>query len=232
MVRTVALPLSPCFTLTYALSLCVSYRLFPRCVAVCHHGGAGTTSAGLRHALVSTPLDLVQTCGMLTTVCVQPSVLLSFFGDQPFWGKVVAAAGAGPSSIPASQADVAYLVDAFTMALLPTTRSRVEELAKRINAENGASDACKRILAKLPIEAMVSDLGIPLIAYRIHVPTGIKISQVEADILVQHGRINEADIKRYVPSHLDLSDPIEGHGMILAVPLKGIYEVSTAWRWG
>jgi UDP:flavonoid glycosyltransferase YjiC (YdhE family) len=50
--------------------------LFPRCQAVCHHGGAGTTAAGLHAGL--------------------PTVVVPFFGDQFFWGHVVADAGAGP----------------------------------------------------------------------------------------------------------------------------------------
>ena len=54
--------------------------LFARCRAVCHHGGAGTTSAGLRAGL--------------------PTVVVPFFGDQFFWGRVVADAGAGPEPIP------------------------------------------------------------------------------------------------------------------------------------
>jgi UDP:flavonoid glycosyltransferase YjiC (YdhE family) len=39
--------------------------LFPRVAAVVHHGGAGTTAAGLRAGV--------------------PTVVIPFFGDQPFW---------------------------------------------------------------------------------------------------------------------------------------------------
>jgi sterol 3beta-glucosyltransferase len=49
--------------------------LFPRCAAVLHHGGAGSTHTGLR-------------AGRATMVC-------SVLGDQPFWGRVVARHGAG-----------------------------------------------------------------------------------------------------------------------------------------
>ena len=49
--------------------------LFPRCTAVLHHGGAGSTHTGLR-------------AGRATMVC-------SVLGDQPFWGRVVARHGAG-----------------------------------------------------------------------------------------------------------------------------------------
>ena len=41
--------------------------LFARCRAVCHHGGAGTTAAGLRAGL--------------------PTVVVPSFGDQFFWGR-------------------------------------------------------------------------------------------------------------------------------------------------
>ncbi|CAI5517138.1 unnamed protein product [Closterium sp. Naga37s-1] len=54
--------------------------LFPRCRAVLHHGGAGTTAAGLKAAC--------------------PTTIIPFFGDQPFWGARVHAAGVGPEPIP------------------------------------------------------------------------------------------------------------------------------------
>ena len=53
--------------------------LFPRVAAVVHHGGAGTTAAGLA-------------AGRPTLVC-------PFFGDQGFWGAQVRALGAGPKPI-------------------------------------------------------------------------------------------------------------------------------------
>ncbi len=54
--------------------------LFGRVGAVVHHGGAGTTAAGLRAG--------------------RPTVTVPFFGDQRFWGARVAALGAGPQPIP------------------------------------------------------------------------------------------------------------------------------------
>ncbi len=54
--------------------------LFARVNAVVHHGGAGTTAAGLRAGV--------------------PSIIIPFFADQPFWGERVAALGVGPKPIP------------------------------------------------------------------------------------------------------------------------------------
>lgn len=53
--------------------------LFPRMAAVVHHGGAGTTAAGLRAG--------------------RPTLICPFAMDQPFWGKRVHALGAGPAPI-------------------------------------------------------------------------------------------------------------------------------------
>jgi sterol 3beta-glucosyltransferase len=49
--------------------------LFPRCRAVIHHGGSGTTGAGL--------------------IAGKPTWIYSFFFDQPFWGTRVSRLGVG-----------------------------------------------------------------------------------------------------------------------------------------
>lgn len=67
--------------------------LFPRMAAVVHHGGAGTTAAGLRAG--------------------RPSLICPFAMDQPFWGRRVHALGVGPAPI----AQRALTVDKFAHAL-------------------------------------------------------------------------------------------------------------------
>ena len=71
--------------------------LLPRCAAVVHHGGSGTTHRGLRHG--------------------RPTLIRPVFGDQPFWGRRVAAAVAGPPPIREKNFHGARL-DAALMALL------------------------------------------------------------------------------------------------------------------
>ena len=53
--------------------------LFPQMAAVVHHGGAGTTAAGLAAG--------------------RPTVVVPYFADQHFWGWRVAMLGAGPQPI-------------------------------------------------------------------------------------------------------------------------------------
>ncbi|KAL2164163.1 hypothetical protein VTH06DRAFT_3377 [Thermothelomyces fergusii] len=54
--------------------------LFPRVRACVIHGGAGTTAIALK--------------------CGKPTMVVPFFGDQHFWGTMVANAGAGPEPLP------------------------------------------------------------------------------------------------------------------------------------
>ena len=96
--------------------------LLPLMSACVHHGGAGTTAATLRAG--------------------KPGLICPFFGDQPFWGRVVAALGAGPAPLPARKLEV----EALTAALRRITsdaalRQRAAELGRRIRAETGVATA-------------------------------------------------------------------------------------------
>jgi hypothetical protein len=108
--------------------------LFARCRAVCHHGGAGTTAAGLRAGL--------------------PTVVVPFFGDQFFWGRIVADAGAGPEPIPIRRLDSDDLTAAFDACRRPQIRERASELGARLRATDGAELAVRSIERHLPLAAM------------------------------------------------------------------------------
>jgi sterol 3beta-glucosyltransferase len=96
--------------------------LFPRVAVVIHHGGAGTTAAGL-HAGA-------------------PTVICPFFGDQPFWGRRVAALGAGTSPIPQRGLTAERLAAAIrTVTTDGAMRERAAQLAERIRGEDGVARA-------------------------------------------------------------------------------------------
>ena len=96
--------------------------LFPRVAAVVHHGGAGTTSAGLRAGV--------------------PSIVIPFFGDQPFWGQCIAELGVGPAPIPRKKLTVERLAQAIERVVTDQTmRQRAAILGSKIQAEDGIARA-------------------------------------------------------------------------------------------
>jgi sterol 3beta-glucosyltransferase len=96
--------------------------LFPRVAAVVHHGGAGTTAAGLRAGV--------------------PSIVIPFFGDQPFWGQRVADLGVGTAPIPRKQLTVDRLTKAIHQVVTDRSmRQRAADLGAKIQAEDGIANA-------------------------------------------------------------------------------------------
>jgi sterol 3beta-glucosyltransferase len=100
--------------------------LFPRMAAVVHHGGAGTTAAGLRAGV--------------------PAVVVPMMSDQPFWGQRVHALGAGTQPIPRSKLTADKLAAAITEATTnPAMQEKSAELGAKITAEDGVSEAVRTI---------------------------------------------------------------------------------------
>lgn len=96
--------------------------LFPRMEAVVHHGGAGTTAAGL--------------------LAGRPTLICPFFGDQPFWGRRVHELGLGPEPIPQRS----FSTSAFATALrrLVNDASVAQAclaMQKRLKEEEGCAQA-------------------------------------------------------------------------------------------
>ena len=96
-------------------------RLLPLCSAVVHHGGAGTTGAGLRAGV--------------------PSVVVPFGMDQPFWASRVAALGAGPAPLPRRRLTVEALSDALRATTQPAMRARAAEVGRVLRTEDGVRRA-------------------------------------------------------------------------------------------
>lgn len=102
--------------------------LFARVAAVVHHGGAGTTAAGLRAGV--------------------PSVLIPFFGDQSFWAARVRALGVGPAAIPRRKLTAEGLAQAIRQAVSDESmRRRAAEVGALIRAEDGVGRAAAVISA-------------------------------------------------------------------------------------
>jgi sterol 3beta-glucosyltransferase len=96
--------------------------LLPRVAAVVHHGGAGTTAAGLRAG--------------------NPTLICPFVADQPFWGRRVEELGVGPSPIPQRKLTADNLARAMREAVTNTQmQERAAMLGAKIQAEDGLGNA-------------------------------------------------------------------------------------------
>jgi sterol 3beta-glucosyltransferase len=99
--------------------------LLPHCKAFIHHGGAGTTAAGLRAGL--------------------PNIVVPHAADQPFWGRRVHALGAGPAPIAVKKLTATRLFAALTEAESDLVISAAEALGRQIRAEDGLQAAVRLI---------------------------------------------------------------------------------------
>ena len=100
--------------------------LFPRVSAVVHHGGAGTTAAGLRAG--------------------KPTIITPFGGDQVFWQKVVTQLGVGPLAPPFKRLTADALGRVIATALdNPHMQAQAAKIGARIRAENGIANAVNAI---------------------------------------------------------------------------------------
>jgi UDP:flavonoid glycosyltransferase YjiC (YdhE family) len=107
--------------------------LFKRVSAVAHHGGAGTTGAGVRAKV--------------------PSIIIPFGGDQPFWGNRVYKLGIGPKPILRKKLNV----NNFSNAIYQATHDqqmikKSQEIGNILNAENGVENAIQ-IMERKTIES-------------------------------------------------------------------------------
>ncbi|CAF5124294.1 unnamed protein product, partial [Rotaria sp. Silwood1] len=106
--------------------------------AVCHHGGAGTTAAGLRAG--------------------KPTIIVPFFGDQFFWGSMISKTGAGPPPMPGKTVTAKQLATAFTFVHDPEVQSAALKISSNFQHEHGCETAVRSFHANLPLSKMRSDL--------------------------------------------------------------------------
>jgi sterol 3beta-glucosyltransferase len=100
--------------------------LFPQMRAVVHHGGAGTTAAGLRAGV--------------------PGILTPYAGDQFAWAERVTRLGAGLSAGPAGALTAEKLAQAIEAAVNDAAlRGRAAALGEKIRAEDGVGAAVEII---------------------------------------------------------------------------------------
>ena len=101
--------------------------LFPRMAAAVHHGGAGTTAAAVRAGI--------------------PSVIMPFYGDQPFWARCLQREGAAPTALDRKHLSAEALANAIHSAMQEPMRRAAAALGERVRAEDGVRSALRSLQA-------------------------------------------------------------------------------------
>ena len=105
--------------------------LFPKCAAAVHHGGAGTTAAGLKAGI--------------------PTVTIPFFADQPAWGYCVHKLGTGTQPIPQKKVNAEKLAKAIQIATKDENlKNKAKIIGEKIRSDNGVGNAIEAFYQHLP----------------------------------------------------------------------------------
>ncbi|KPI39480.1 Sterol 3-beta-glucosyltransferase UGT80B1 [Cyphellophora attinorum] len=145
--------------------------LFQYVDAVVHHGGAGTTAAGLKAG--------------------KPTMIVPFFGDQPFWAKEIAKVGAGAKeALPLKKLDSDKFAKGIRECLEPDAKAKAQEIAKSIAKEgDGAENAVDSFHRSLPLAKMRCGVFSDRLAIWTMKHTKLQLSALAADLLIENKQL-------------------------------------------
>src|SRR5207253_1470327 len=109
-----------------------------------------------------------------------------FFGDQPFWGAMVARAGAGPEPTPLKRMTADILAASIQTALTPEAQRSAQAIAAKIRQENGAqngADSFHMSLAEIRMNCMADPSRAAV--WRVK-RTEVRLSALAAAVLVEN----------------------------------------------
>ncbi|PNY29406.1 Sterol 3-beta-glucosyltransferase [Tolypocladium capitatum] len=151
--------------------------LFRHVSCVVHHGGAGTTAAGIKAG--------------------KPTLVVPFFGDQPFWGAMIARARAGPEPIRHKDLTVENLAEALKYCVLPETQEQAKELGQRIREEHGTNVGGASFHNHLDLASLRCSVAPSrAAAWRVR-RTKFRLSPLAAAVLIEEGLLQYSDVKLY-----------------------------------
>ena len=189
--------------------------LFPKVDAVVHHGGAGTTAAGLKFG--------------------KPTMIVPFFGDQPFWSAMVAKAGAGAKqALPLRKLNTERFAEGIRQCLEPDAKTKAQAIAESIEKEgDGAENAVDSFHRSLLLEGDKS-MRCCIFSDRVAVwsleakRTNLRLSNLAAELLVENEQLHWADLQ--LIRHREWMDfqgpgePITGAGGVLVSAFQDAFQ--------
>ncbi|KAL7945118.1 hypothetical protein V8C42DRAFT_353349 [Trichoderma barbatum] len=151
--------------------------LFERVSCVVHHGGAGTTAAGIKAG--------------------KPTLVVPFFGDQPFWGAMIAKAKAGPDPIPHKTLTAEKLAEAIKFCLRQETQTQAQALGCKIREEKGAESGSRSFHNHLDMDSLRCSVAPSRAAAWRLKKTKVRLSPLVAAALVERRLLQYSDLKLY-----------------------------------
>lgn len=190
----------------FMLGNCPHDWLFQHVSCVVHHGGAGTMAAGIALG--------------------RPTVIVPFFGDQPFWGAMVARAGAGPPPIPYKELTADGLANAILEALKPETLERAKELGEKIREEKGCEAGAASFHAHMDVDrlrCLMAPHRPAVWRVKTHSQKGheVRLSAFAAAVLGNEGVLDVNQLELYRPCEYAVSEHFMVSNVSGANPILG-----------
>lgn len=149
--------------------------LFKHVSGVVHHGGAGTSAIGIALG--------------------KPTVVVPFFGDQPFWGAMISKAGAGPEPVPFKKMTEDTLYNSIVQALAPDIKLNVKKMSEKIAGESGAETAAASFQQTLEIDSMRCMICPDQLATWTAKKSKYRLSSLAASVIVDHGLLDISQMR-------------------------------------
>jgi UDP:flavonoid glycosyltransferase YjiC (YdhE family) len=100
--------------------------LLPHCAGLVHHGGYGTTAAGLRAGI--------------------PALIIPHIADQFYWGQTIHELGIGPQPIPRTKLNREKLINSLNELIQnEELHTSASAFGMQIRSENGVENAVRLI---------------------------------------------------------------------------------------
>lgn len=117
--------------------------------------------------------------------------------SQPFWGNMIAAAGAGPLPIPHKALTAQKLADAITYCLGKEPTIIARKISERVKKESGVQAAVDSFHSNLPRHMMQCDLvpGQPAVWEFKKGKKTIQLSKIATWTLVHENRLQRKSLR-------------------------------------